>query len=461
MSLIGSLSTAKAGMAATAARAQTASSNIANVSTTGYVRRESNIGQNGASGATVAGSTRVQDHILLQSRRDSHSHSAGSAITESVLSRALNAFGEPGSSFGVFGAFTQFESDLQTLRSTPESPAAQTITVDSLKGLTQALTGASRDLQSERTQADAKLAADIDQVNGLASDLFGLNGDIRTARASSRDTAALLDQRDQLIDQIATRLPVHVTYQDTGAVSVRTTTGLSLVGLTVNHIEFSPSDRIGPLDVNTDTPGGRLSIPTLQGQPIGPGSGAHALTEGRIAAYLELRDTIIPTQAAALDDFAYDLASAYDAIGEPILLDSGSPVDAAFKTGLSERLTVNPLIDPSKGGEPSRLRDGLAAAAPGAPGNDTLLTQMTDALLPFSDRLGAVISDVSSAAFRATRIHTGNLAREITLTEAESQLSAVDLDYELQSLLAIEQAYSANARVIQTVSDMLDTLTRI
>jgi flagellar hook-associated protein 1 FlgK len=72
-----------------------------------------------------------------------------------------------------------------------------------------------------------------------------------------------------------------------------------------------------------------------------------------------------------------------------------------------------------------------------------------------------VISNVSTDSLRAQRIHSGNQAREITLVEADAQLSAVDLDYELQSLLAIEQAYTANARVIQTVSDMLDTLARI
>ena len=75
MSLLGSLNVAKAGMAATSARAQTASSNIANVSTSGYVRRETVLSQSGQSGVTVSEISRVQDHILLQSRRDSQSQS--------------------------------------------------------------------------------------------------------------------------------------------------------------------------------------------------------------------------------------------------------------------------------------------------------------------------------------------------------------------------------------------------
>lgn len=460
MSLLASLANARSGLSSTAIRSQVASANIANVSTPGYVRREANLTQSGQSGVTVSEVERIQDTLLVQSRRDALSQSSGSGVIETALDRALTAFGEPGSSTGIFGTLAQFESDLQTLRATPESSAAQSIAVDSLKEMTQALTKASQDLQRERTTADAQLVADIEQVNAYAEDLFEINGFIRKTEAAGGDTAPLLDQRDTLIDEISIRLAVDVDYSANGSVQVRTSTGLSIVGPTVNKIEFEPSFRIGALDTTTAN-GGRLSIPTISGYPIAPGSGAHAVNEGRIAAYLELRDTHLPEQAGALDDFAYNLAEAFDGIGEPILLDNGNPIDPLNRTGLSERLTVNALLDPARGGEPRRLRDGLASAVPGAPGNDVLLTQMTETLAPFSDSLGDVISDASAAVFRAQRIHSGNLAREVTLTEATAQLSSVDLDYELQTLIAIEQAYTANAQVIQTIKDMFDILARI
>ncbi|WP_298915600.1 flagellar hook-associated protein FlgK [uncultured Algimonas sp.] len=460
MSIIASLANARSGMSATGVRAQVTSANIANVSTTGYVRREVVLSQSGQTGVTVTGVSRVQDKILLQSRRDAQAQSAGSEVIDASLKRALSAFGEPGSQTGIFGRLTQFETDLQTLRSTPESAAAQNVTVDSLKDLTRSLTKAAQDLQAERTQADARLATDISQVNEIAEDLYELNGHIRKAGAAGGDTAALLDQRDAMIGEISKRLPVKVDYEDSGAVTIRTATGLTLVGPTVTKIEFQPAFRIGSADTTTAS-GGRLSIPTLHGEPIAPGSGPHGVGEGRIAAWLELRDDQLPTQADALDTFAFDLASAFDAIGEPLLLDTGAPVLAANKKGLAERLGVNALIDPLRGGEPRRLRDGLASVAPGAPGNDVGLSRLTETLAPFAGQLGTLISDVSTVAFRASRIHAGNLARVTTLDEAHNQLTGVDLDYELQNLLAIEQAYTANAKIIQAVSDMFDTLARI
>lgn len=457
MSLLGSLSIARSGLSATQARTATASANIANVSTPGYVRRETNLSQVGPSGVSAISTTRVQNDTLVQTRREAQSQSARSEVIDTVLTRTLSNYGEPGETSGVFGAFTQFQSDLQTLKTTPESSASQSITVDSLKDLASALSGASASLQDERTLADTKIASDVELTNQIASDLFDLNGDIQSAKANGRDTSALLDQRDLYLDELAQMLPIDVKIDDSGAANVRTGTGLTLVGASLHKIEFTPSVRVGAADTS-EAAGGRLSIPTLDGRPIGPSSGGHALTEGRIAANIELRDSALPEQAALLDDFAFDLASAFDTLGEPILLDNGAPIDALNKTGLSQRLSLNPLLDPSVGGTASRIRDGLAALTPGDASDDTLLSQLADAMEPFSEKLGSLVSQVSSESLRAQRIHSGNQAREITLVESDQATSGVDLDYELQSLLAIEQSYSANARVIQTISDMLDTL---
>jgi flagellar hook-associated protein 1 FlgK len=46
------------------------------------------------------------------------------------------------------------------------------------------------------------------------------------------------------------------------------------------------------------------------------------------------------------------------------------------------------------------------------------------------------------------------------LTEME-MAEGVDKDQEMQTLLQIEQAYSANVRVIQVVNDMMQTLLEI
>jgi flagellar hook-associated protein 1 FlgK len=52
-------------------------------------------------------------------------------------------------------------------------------------------------------------------------------------------------------------------------------------------------------------------------------------------------------------------------------------------------------------------------------------------------------------------------ARSTVLRDTELAKTGVDTDAELQKLLVIEQAYAANARVIQTVGEMVDQLLRL
>ena len=51
-------------------------------------------------------------------------------------------------------------------------------------------------------------------------------------------------------------------------------------------------------------------------------------------------------------------------------------------------------------------------------------------------------------------------AKLSALTDLEAQ-NGIDTDQEMQDLLVIEKNYAANAKVIQAVADMIDTLIRL
>lgn len=459
MSLTSALSYANSGLAVTGRRAALASTNIANAQTEGYARRSIDLAQSNG-GVAIAGITRSADEALTQTRRTAQSSSAGTDVIRSVLTRIGEPLGEPDSETGLFAAFSRMQGDLETLRNTPESIAAQDIAVASLQDLVRTISNVSATLRSEREKADAQLANDIETANQILHELFDLNADIVSAQAGSRDIAALQDRRTQTLDRLADIIPIETFEDSTGEIRVSTPSGLPLVGATVHEIEFTPARTLSLQDTTTDQ-GGRLSIPTVGGRPIAPGHGQHAVTEGRLAAWVQLRDTTIPQRGSDLDQYAFDLAQAFSNAGADLFTDNGNPVDVTQIAGLSGRLTLNAAIDPARGGEAYRLRDGMAAVAEGATSDDTLLTALVEASAPFSDQLSTLISSASSETFRAERIHTGNQSRLTALTDAETSVTAVDMDFELQTLLTIEQAYAANARVIQTVDDMFAELLRI
>jgi flagellar hook-associated protein 1 FlgK len=60
-----------------------------------------------------------------------------------------------------------------------------------------------------------------------------------------------------------------------------------------------------------------------------------------------------------------------------------------------------------------------------------------------------------------TEKHLSFASTQLNELTQQELAAGVDTDAELQKLILIEQAYAANARMIQTVDEMMQTLLRI
>jgi flagellar hook-associated protein 1 FlgK len=163
-------------------------------------------------------------------------------------------------------------------------------------------------------------------------------------------------------------------------------------------------------------------------------------------------------------------ATALDASGDGLFVD-GNPGGI---TGLAGRIAVNAAVDPSQvGGAVWRLRDGLAATAPGNDGNGTILQALTDAMTTTRDPTGFVSqnarADSATMASEIASFFAGRgarsdddraylTARQSTLSEQELSVTGVDTDTELQSLTLVEQTYAANAHVLSVIDDLMKIL---
>jgi len=110
--------------------------------------------------------------------------------------------------------------------------------------------------------------------------------------------------------------------------------------------------------------------------------------------------------------------------------------------------------------------------SPGAVGEPALLQSLADTLaaarVPASGTfIGAARSASGLAADIASQVSGKRLAAEANGAHAAARQSAlgdlelaggVDTDAEMQNLLLVEQAFSANARVIQTLDDLIQQL---
>ncbi|MDU8929629.1 flagellar basal body rod C-terminal domain-containing protein [Alisedimentitalea sp. MJ-SS2] len=332
-----------------------------------------------------------------------------------------------------------------------------------------------------RSEADREIAATVEQLNAALGQVRDLNVHISHAIINGHETSAMEDQRQVLINEISEIVPVKEYQRDLGAIALFSPGGAILLDGNAAQIDFTATNVIAP---HMTLAGGHLSDLSIAGRPVDTASGTSPIRGGKLAALFAIRDEHAVGTQSQLDAVARDLVERFqdaglDATRAPgaagLFTDGGGPFTAVNETGLSGRLAVNAAIDPVLRGATWRLRDGLGAAVPGPVGHSQLLQDMQTALtaprIPASGNFGPTAQ--STTDLHATFLGQIGSAREVNdqvVGFAAARYDAVntrvledgvDSDQEMQRLLLIEQAYAANARMMQVVDEMMDALMRI
>lgn len=475
MSISSTLSTALSGLTAASRAAEIASSNVANALTEGYARRELELGARvtggSGQGVSVRGIARVVDRALLNDRRLADGSAAERDLRAGFLKALETALGAPDNAASLSAQVAALDTALLGATSRPDSEARLDAVLQAAQAIAAQIGSTAAMVQDARASADDRIAEEVALVNTTLARVAELNSTIRTSLGSGRDASALLDQRQQLVDAVARVVPLREVARDDGQVALYTTSGLTLLDGRPAELGFTPVGVITP-DMTLAT--GALSGLTLNGRDF-------TAKGGTLAGHFALRDDLAPAAQTRLDAVARDLVERFaDPAVDPTLApgdaglftDAGGAFLAANETGLAQRLAVHPAADPAQGGALWRLRDGLAALVPGPTGDGALPGRLQGALaaarqpvsggfLPAARSAAGLVVDLTSGAASA------RLAAESAASFANARASAlkvqelqngVDTDQEMQQLLIVEQAYAANAKVVQTVDEMLKIL---
>lgn len=482
MTISGSLSSALSGLTAAAKTAEVVSSNIANATTAGYGRREivtsaRSVGHTGQ-GVKIIGVQRHVDPIVLADRRRAEATQSDRDVRATFFQKLESAVGTADSAISIGGRIAEFDTALLEAASLPDSEARLARVAETARNLASHLSAASTAVQAARAYADDRIEADVGQLNRSLAQIAELNSNIRSSYTGTRDPSALIDQRQQLIDSISSILPLREIARDKGQIALYTTGGAMLVDGHAGNFGFDPSGIIMP---EMALAAGSLSGLTLNGRSIATTGADSPISGGSLAAHFAVRDTLGPEAQTSLDALARDLLERFsdpslDATLPPgqagLFTDAGGNFNPANELGLSQRLKLSVAADPKQGGALWRLRDGIGATTPGFAGNSAGLVALQTALnnprtpvsgpfvtgdRSFSALQGDMLSSMVSSRLSTETEASYAAARTDALTQLELA-GGVDTDQEMQSLLLVEQAYTANAKVIQTISDMIDTL---
>ena len=480
MTLSSALSNALSGLTASARGAGVISSNLSNALTDGYAARNLSLTarSGGADGGVmVTGVTRLVDLALLGDRRQADAALSRADTRAGYLERLTALTGDPTEERSLTGLMARFESALISAASLPESDTQLAGVLGAAQDLTGALNGLSVGVQSLRQKADRGIAGQVQHLNSALKKVEALNRDIIAGQAQGRDTSGLQDQRQALIDDISTAIPVQEIQRDFGTVALMAAGGRMLLDGEAAELTFAPRNTVA---AHMTLENGLLSGLQINGTEVSMTSG-QGLAGGALGALFALRDETLPQVQAELDTVALDLIERFEtgldaslSAGQPGLFTDAGAV-AGVETGIAGRIGINAVVDPDQGGALWHLRDGLGAGQPGNVGNADLLNAMLDRLtaqrpqsgnaLGTTDRDAATLasdflSNIAGLENSIAQDQSFAAAHQGELKELELALG-VDSDAELQKLILIERAYAANAKMVQAVDEMLQRLMEI
>lgn len=325
MGLTNILQTANSGLNVTQSSIEVVARNIANSGTEGYTRKvttQENIlsGDQGI-GVTISGVRREVDEYVQQQLYLEISNLSYDQEIASYLSRLDQVFGSPGGVDALDTRINQFAQSLQDLSAQPESQAARSAVIGQADGLASEIRYLSENVQGLRQLAEDSIADGINDLNNLLQGLEKVNIQIANANSLGSNSADLLDQRDLLISKVSEYLQVTVNEDAQGRASLYTSSGIVLVDSQAVEFTF---DQNGSLNANS----AYNSDPALRGVGTISLEGANGysidliengmLETGKLGAFIELRDTVLPQAQRQLDDLAAGLAltfSNYDVAG--------------------------------------------------------------------------------------------------------------------------------------------------
>ena len=488
MSLTSALSIAQSALANTAAQSAIVSNNIANVSNTDYSRRSASTITQSYGGVTQGETQRATSKALLASLLAAQSASSSqSALSDGLTSLASTLGLDTTSSTDstaatdtspatAIGALT---TALQQYAAEPDSSALGAAVVQAAKALATNLNSAAANVATVRAQADSDMAASVTTINGLLSQFQTANDAVVAGTVSGADTTTAADTRDSILKQLSSQIGISTTQGSNGSMSIYTDSGVTLFETSPRTVSFTPT--------TTYTSGTVGQAVSVDGIPVTGTSAVMPISGGALAGLANLRDQASVSYGNQLASGVVSSfsESATSASGDPTLAglftNAGSSTLPTSATGLAASITVNTRVDPSAGGDVTRLRDGNVSS------DDSAYTSNTTGAASYSDRLDALSTALSaSQSFDATTggIASGSVAdyaassvswisaqRQTTssavtstsavaasATTALSNATGVNLDDQLSSMLDIEHAYQASAQLMNTVNTMYASL---
>lgn len=486
--LFGTLNTATSGLKAQQNALQTIGHNVSNINTPGYSRQRVNlqtniaqqlpgIGQVGT-GVQVGSISRMQDQFINNQLMNGYSTTAKHQSLSDTIGQLEATFNEP-SSTGLANQISEVFNAWTYLGSNPEQAASKTMLVqtsetfvDTVKHMSNAMDALKRDT----IQGLDKSAVD---ANSTLKQLEDLNQQIWQASVRGYAPNDLLDTQDQLVNKLASQGNVTIERDKYNRVAV------SMDGQNVLDAN-SRKEIMAVTSLNEDgqsvlSDGTVLDSAAEVGQfvvkagaddsttytPIQLESGAVKGTQEALA--------VIGDMQKDLDEFVFSFASAVNTIhsdggkGRDFFTVTEGNASSSIQVNQEIRKDNNLVVtgkDPDNkiAGDGSRAQ--LIASLKNTPipngsdwyKSDTMTINNGGKGSTLFSKYNGMVTNMGIVKQQSDNMLDTQEGLMALLEQRRDSVSGVDINDEVVDMIKYSSAFQANSRVLQTLSDMLDTL---
>jgi flagellar hook-associated protein 1 FlgK len=445
--------------------------NIANVNTPGYSRQRLNMETNlpvdspiGLVGFGVQTTTveRVYDRFLGVQMNNESANLGRWEAQKGSLERVEVVFDESGG-YGLNQALSDFWNSWQDLSMNPSGTVERSVVAAKSQALADTIRQKYADLEQSQADIDAAVRSGIEDINRLTAEIADLNRKIAGTESGGTVMANdYRDSRDLALKQLSEIIGINSFEDSDGQVVVSVGSGRTLVESGNNYALTTATALPPAANAGHDN----IVWPNSTGATVNI---SDEITSGKMAGWLQARDTKIEGYMRNLNDLAQTLAT-----GDPDTplikssvntlhaagfgLDGSTGNDLFIGSGAADMRVNQVILD-----NPSRIAAASSAGAvPGDASNAAAIAELRTALTmgggTFDDAANELVSQVGHDVQEAKSYQSHQADMLSYLENYRESVSGVNLDEEMVNLVKYQAAYNAAAKMITMGDDMLSTL---
>jgi flagellar hook-associated protein 1 len=431
--------------------------NIANVNTPGYSRQRVNLestvilsseGPVGT-GVKATGIERIYDQFL-NAHINEEIQQKGRWDAQSQSLQQTEIIFDQSSGDGLSQHMSLFWNSWQDLTLIPSGYSERKALLTSSEDMTSNFQEKYDYLDQIQKDMDGTITTATGEINSLASQISNLNDKIVMMEMNGSAANDFRDQRDLLMNQLSENINFSASEDSAGRVTLTLGDGNTLVGYPPFGKLTTAVNASGYKDVVWDS---------------APSTSINAsISAGKLRGWMDVRDSLVPEYKDRLDTLALQIIEEVNTIHAAGQGLDGSTGTDFFIGNSASTIQVNPDV----------LNDvNKIAAAAGAVTPDLIRGDNTQAIA-IAGLQNKLTMDGNSATFdtyfnalisrAGSDVRNASLNLEhhtMTVEEMDNyreSVSGVSLDEEMVNLIKFQQGYSAAAKLVDTVKQMMDTV---